>query len=276
MRQATHLAFLVFAFSVVAFAQADIHKIDFKNFTHSVHCIGESPENITVKNGEYSKEKQEDGYVDRFYFNIFNVTYGDVTGDGKDDAIVLGSCNTGGTGNFSEGFVYTMKGTKAALVGRIPGGDRAYGGLRTANAAGGLLVVESNDVGEEGGACCPQYILTTKYKLAAGKLQKVGAALKEPIDRMERVSFEKGKSESTFKVFVPGSDSKKFVVGARAGQTMWISVAGDAAIKVLTAARTTESEASVKAVLPKNGDYVFEITNNSATENEVTVTVRIQ
>src|SRR5215207_2576006 len=92
------LALLIFGAG--AHAQTDIRKVDFKNFTHSAYCAGNSPQRIAVKAGEFSKETQEAGYVDRFYFKVFATAFGDVNSDGNDDAVVLTVCNTGGTGNF--------------------------------------------------------------------------------------------------------------------------------------------------------------------------------
>jgi len=108
--------FLTLLFSTAAFAQTGIQKVDFKNFIYKPFCAGSDPLLVTVKNGEFSKEEQQDGYVDRFYFNVFSVTYGDLTGDRQPEAIVLTVCNTGGTGNFSEGFIYTLKTGKPLLV----------------------------------------------------------------------------------------------------------------------------------------------------------------
>src|SRR5687767_1632081 len=100
---------LILCFVACAQAQANIRDVDFKNFTYTPFCAGdpdEKPKPVTVKNGEYSSEKQEEGYVDRFYFNVFDVTYGDLNADRVDEAVVLTVCNTGGTGQFSEGFVF--------------------------------------------------------------------------------------------------------------------------------------------------------------------------
>ena len=58
-----------------------IRKIDFKNFTYQPSCTYEDKKSITVKNGEFSSEKQEVGYVDRFYFNVTSDTYGDLNVD---------------------------------------------------------------------------------------------------------------------------------------------------------------------------------------------------
>ena len=62
----------------VVCAQTGIRSVDFKNFTYTPSCTGEKPEKLTVKDGELSREKQEKDYVDRFYFKIFQVVYGDV------------------------------------------------------------------------------------------------------------------------------------------------------------------------------------------------------
>src|SRR5215208_4793942 len=141
-------------------AQTGIRKVDFKNFTYSAHCAGDSASKITVKAGEFSEEKQQEGYVDRFYFNVYDAEYGDLNGDKSEEAVIISNCNTGGTGNFSEGFIYSMKAAKPSLIARIPGGDRGYGGLRSAKVENGLLVVDSNDAGTDGAACCPQYVVT--------------------------------------------------------------------------------------------------------------------
>ena len=98
----------------------EIRKVDFKNFTYEPSCAYDDNKKITVKNGEYSYEKPADGYTDRFYFKAFEISYGDLNGDNSEEAIVLTECNTGGTGNFTEGFIYTLKDGKPALFAKIP------------------------------------------------------------------------------------------------------------------------------------------------------------
>ena len=164
--------------SPAVLGQNNIRAVDFRNFTYNAQCISETPSDITVKDGEFSEEKQQDGYVDRFYFNVYDIAFGDLDRNPGDEAVVLTICNTGGTGNFSEGYIFSMKRGKPALVARIPGGDRAYGGLRRTRVENGLLVVESNDVGPEGGACCPQVIVTTTYRVSGGRIAKVGKAIR--------------------------------------------------------------------------------------------------
>lgn len=257
----------------------EIHKVDFKNFIYQPYCAGEETRKITVENGEFSEEKQMDGYIDRTYFNVFDVSYGDLTGDGKDEAVVLTACNTGGTGNFSEGFIYGMKNGKPELLTRIEGGDRAYGGLREARVENGILIVERNDVGEAGGACCPEYIVTSKYKLEGNKLKQVGTESKRELNPAERVSFEKGKSMTVLNLNLPAeSEYKRFVVGARAGQTLRVSSnSKNAQIRLYKGDADVLTEGdNLTAKLNKSGDYIFQIGNTGENNLNVSITIEIK
>ena len=277
MKSCVWLFGLVLLFAAGVSAQADIRKIDFKNFTYPVLCIGEKATNVTVKNGEFLEEKQQEGYVDRFYYKIFDVTYGDVTGDQIDEAIILGVCNTGGTGNFSEGFIYSMKGTKLSLIARIPGGDRAYGGLRETRTENGKLVVESNDAGPEGGSCCPQRILTNQYRVTGGKLIKIGKEMSRDIYPTERLKFAPGTSGKTFTVHIPEQEGKRFILGARAGQTLTVSVDTDkASLRLLEEADVKFGINNFLVKLPRNGDYTIEVQNNADGPLSVQVNVKIR
>ena len=270
------LAILVLTVFAVQ-AQTDIHSVDFKNFTYSANCVGEKPEIITVKDGQFMREKKMDGYVDRMGFGVYSITYGDLNGDGRDEAIILSSCNTGGTGQFTEGFVYTMKAGKPWLWARIPGGDRGDGGLVSAKADGGLLVVEANAIDGSNGSCCPQFIETSKYRIANGKLVASGKSVRREAVPRERVSFDKGASSKTFKVTIDPYMEKRFTVGAAAGQTLSVSVDLDGVtLSLLDDAAVTDGKKSFSAKLPKKGDYTFELSNGNDAVREITVTVKIQ
>jgi len=277
MRKSVFASFVLLILTVCSVAQSDIRAVDFKTFTYPAHCLAETPGEVTVKDGEFLEEKQMDGYVDRFYFNVFDIAYGDLTADRKDEAIVLTVCNTGGTGNFSEGFVYSIKGRKPALIARIPGGDRADGGLRSTRVENGLLVVESNETGPEGGACCPQIIVTTRYRLAAGRIVQSGKESRRQIYPKERVTFTKGTSGKTFRITIPAEEGKRFVVGARAGQTLSVSVDTDkASLRLLEEAEVKFGINNFLVVLPATGDYTIEVQNDSDSALAVTVNIKIQ
>lgn len=271
------IAFAVLCLSPAAFGQNNIRSVDFRNFTYSVQCISETPSDITVKDGEYSYEKQEDGYVDRYHFNVYDIAFGDLDRNRSDEAIVLTICNTGGTENFSEGYIFSMKRGKPALVARIPGGDRAYGGLRRTRVENGLLVVESNDVGPEGGACCPQVIVTTTYRVSGGRIAKVGKEIRREIYPKERLTFAKGTSGKTFKIIIPAEEGKRFVVGARAGQSLSVSVDTDkASLRLMEEAEVKYGINNFLVKLSTSGDFTVEIQNDSDTELAVVVNIKIQ
>lgn len=277
MNRSIFATFVLLAFTTYAASQSDIRSVDFKNFTYSAHCLSETAADITVKDGEFLEEKQMDGYVDRFYFNVFDIAHGDLTGDRQDEAIVLTVCNTGGTGNFSEGFVYSMKARKPTLIARIPGGDRADGGLRSTRVENGLLVVESNEAGPEGGACCPQIIVTTRYKLAGGRIVQSGKETRRDIYPKERVTFAKGASGKTFRISIPAQEGKRFVVGARAGQTLTVSVDTDkASLRLLEDAEPKYGINNFLVKLPSTGDYTIEVQNNADVDLAVVVNIKIR
>jgi hypothetical protein len=258
-------------------AQTNIHQIDFKNFTYEPLCVSYDAKKVAVKDGEFFEEKQMEDFIDRFYFKVFSVAYGDLNGDSQDEAVILTVCNTGGTGNFSEGFVYEMKNRKPRLLTRIEGGDRADGGLREARVESGLLVVESNDPSETGGSCCPEFAVTNRYKLSGGKLIIAGKSERRELYPKQRVSFPKGASGTTLKIMIPAGELKRFAVNARAGQNLTASVGGkDASIRLVEDAEVTEGVNNFLARLPKNGDYTIEVRNNAETDSEITVNIKIR
>ena len=109
-------------------------------------------------------------------------------------------------------------------MARIEGGDRAYDGLRSAVVENGLLAVDRNDAGENGGACCPEFAVTTKYKLSGDKLIASGTPVRRELYPGEPLKFAKGASSATVKLTIAPEDRKRFTLGARAGQIMSVSV----------------------------------------------------
>jgi hypothetical protein len=266
--------------NVAALAQTDIHSVDFKNFAYQPSCAdmesGKNPETITVKDGEFSRDKDKDGNEDHFFFTVTDVNYGDLTGDKQDEAVVLSVCNTGGTGQFSEGFIYSMKAGKPVLLARVPGGDRADGGLRSLTVENGLLVVDANDPSPDSGACCPEFALRSTFRLTGDKLSEVGKAVRRELYPKKRLSFAKGTSETTFTVKIAVDDRKRYIVGARAGQTLSVSAnTGGVYLGLLGDTETKEGTNSFTAVLPNSGDYTIEVGNDGDKEIEVTITIKI-
>lgn len=150
----------------------DIRSIDFQNFTYRAKCPYEIT-SIRVRGGVFER-KQE---MDEVYFKVMQVVYGDLTGDGRDEAIVTSFCSTQGTGRLTEGYVYTMRRGQPVQIASLAQGDRAFGGIVDVRFERGQLLVERYAPEEPGsGACCPKYIDTQAYRLSGRRLVKVGRA----------------------------------------------------------------------------------------------------
>jgi hypothetical protein len=122
------------------YAQSGIRQVDFKNFTYPLSgpLLGHSAMSWLgdPRNG-YSKRspirllhgvdemRGEDGSG----FTFDSVQYADVTGDGKEDAIVVLTYHTGGTQTTNYVYIYSLETGKPKLLDFCFTGDRAYSGL---------------------------------------------------------------------------------------------------------------------------------------------------
>src|SRR5688572_14779238 len=144
MRRGALILVLISLLPGAVFA-ADIRSVDFRNFVFHPSCADfesstEAKVPVRVAGGRFEAQPGTD--LEGLYFEVGEILYGDLTGDGSDEAVVRSLCSTGGTGRFDEGFVYGMKDGKPVLLGRIPGGDRASGGVRCVRVEDGALEVE--------------------------------------------------------------------------------------------------------------------------------------
>lgn len=162
----------------------DIRKVDFLNFTYnSSQCSQEYGRQgigrmVKVKDGEFKNKS--------VYFSVMNdkIIYADLTGDGKEEAIVPIDCGAMGA-NFSrnEINVYTVENGSATLLAatndksmerdyraNYPDAD-GYWGL----SENGIKVNNGNlqiEVMVDGPHAAPKYIATMEYGLS-GKLLKL-------------------------------------------------------------------------------------------------------
>lgn len=164
---------IIFSLAISAQAQTDIHKVDFKNFTYKLSC-GDADKitPVKVKNGEYSGDKNGLGKV---YLKIYDVIFGDLNNDQKDEAIVLYSCGSGASYVYFRGLIFKTKNNKPFFSTTIEGGNKGDGGFYKVKIVNNLLIVERYQLrSAAGSACCPEFIETTKYKLKSAKLIRVG------------------------------------------------------------------------------------------------------
>jgi hypothetical protein len=170
----------------------DIRKVDFLNFTyHSSLCSQEYGRQgigkiVAVRKGEFKNKN--------VYFAVANdrIIYADVTGDGREDAIVPIDCGAN-TANFSrsEIYIYTVQAGRATLLAEINDKDmerdyrrsypdaESYWGI----AENGLKVKDGNleiDVLVDGSHAAPKYIVTLEYRLSGKTLQLNGKPPRRP------------------------------------------------------------------------------------------------
>jgi putative lipoprotein len=162
-----------------------VESIDFKNFTYRPSC---SKTPIRVKNGVYERTRP-----DRLYFKIGAIAFGDIGDNGSVEATVLSACNSGGSGVFSEGYVFGIVNGKVTQLATISGGDRAWGSIQSVTVTKGLLsVVRLAPDAPNGPACCPKFLETTVYKLQGGRMIAQGKPVQseyvEPADTNDESS----------------------------------------------------------------------------------------
>jgi hypothetical protein len=167
----------------------DIRQFDFKNskypwietgWTDHLKWLssGESSE-VTLVKGRWAmpgedSEEVPDPYGRFTGLTFESVSFGDLTGDGRDDAIVALRFDTGGTQYSHYVYIYTLAGSSTKLLGYFHTGDRAYSGLYQVYAEGGKFVVELFDREKREGDCCSSGFIRTRYLWQKGKFDRVG------------------------------------------------------------------------------------------------------
>jgi len=144
-----------------------IRDVDFENFTYPLpkDLIDPTDRDKTfkLKNGERPETRFADGTVNEMGISLVGkIKYGDVTGDGREEAVIFMSILTGGTAMPGIIYVYTMQGNRPKMLWNLTTGDRAFGGYRNAYVQNGQLVIElfSPESGQ-GNCCSTKYIRTT-------------------------------------------------------------------------------------------------------------------
>ena len=146
-----------------------IREFDFRNFTYT---YPQNYETFTLKNGTKKQiREKEDGAT------LQKIEYGDVTGDGEDEAMIDIYPLMDGNCQCEMVFIYTMQNDKPKLLWSFDTWDKAEGGFKRAYAENGNLVVElfgddkyENDKWEFGfpekivGYCCPTAYTKIRFK----------------------------------------------------------------------------------------------------------------
>lgn len=145
---------------------SSLRSIDFRNLDYG---------NFAVRNGKFGDWR--DGLT------LKKISFGDVTGDKQEEAIIIFRVDTEGSMGANRVFIFTLEKSVAKVILDWESGDRAEGGLHTIYAKAGQLWVETYGVGtnldndnssELTALCCPKHFTRTRYAWSDEEFRPVG------------------------------------------------------------------------------------------------------
>jgi hypothetical protein len=165
-----------------------IRQVDFKNFVYPWEEPGYVPSNwnwispapgetVRLINGEsrYATPSQKESEQASLpYVRLSTVTYGDLDGDGNDEAAVVLNYSTGGTANWSYLYIYKLHRKVPKLLARLESGSRADGGLVQVSIEDGVLVLDFADHDRRIGDCCSKGFIRVRYRWHRGGFVETG------------------------------------------------------------------------------------------------------
>jgi hypothetical protein len=159
--------------------QSPIRSIDFKNFTYPARPVYRKGQTtFTLTNGRYEGRIRLTGgtgpFGEPYPISFVGVVYGDATGDGKEEAMVVLYERVAGTAIPYYVYIFAMNSDRTKLLWAFEPGDRADGGLRKVYGERGALMIELygkdakigdiEDKEEDTPACCPKSFTKTRYE----------------------------------------------------------------------------------------------------------------
>jgi hypothetical protein len=183
---------VILASSVCLHAQRTIRQVDFKNFSYplSSHLLGHTrlqwldpapggpikKPPVRLVNGMDAAGSPG--------FALQSVDYADLTGNGREDAVVVLRYDSGATQNTHYVYIYALDHGQPKLLAYCHTGGGANLGLRKAYAEQGQLVIEMLDRQSVPGNCCAAGFVRMRYKWHDGGFQISGqpehGILKQP------------------------------------------------------------------------------------------------
>jgi hypothetical protein len=173
-------------FSQASFTQqrsSSIRSIDFANFKYPgsrglFPTVEYETESFILHKGKAKETPKQYGMT------LVEISYGDVTGDGIEEAMINLNVETDGSAGVNHVYIYRLEGGKPKFLWGFESGDRAWGGLKQVYADGGYLVVELYGRGtqvegnlnssESVGLCCPRSFTRTRYQWRGNRFRQYG------------------------------------------------------------------------------------------------------
>lgn len=144
-----------------------IRLVDFANFTYPAGPDASPGDTLTLSGGRFAGDDKHDPA------RLAYLNYGDVTGDGAEEALVVLSIGSRGSAIPYVLYIYALEKERPKLLWAFETGDRGDGGLRQAYAEDGGLVVElygdakvvgKDFYGDGIGVCCPRVFTRARYR----------------------------------------------------------------------------------------------------------------
>lgn len=163
----------------------DIRKVDFKNFIYRAKGDDGREYSFRLRNGGYSKTVAPQ---DVHLTNFDRVIYGDLTDDGKDEAIVILTQEFGPSSVEQYVYVYTIRdGLVSKLTDFIGGTSGCIDEGQECSLIGieiqvGVLIIDRAIPSSQDAKCCPSLHRSTRYRWDGGRLTEIG---KTPIMRKD-------------------------------------------------------------------------------------------
>lgn len=175
---------LLMAMATTLFGAESIAEVDFKDFDYPWEqqqvgvpetwqwLAGEPSLNLRIVNGRHDFSPEESFYSGNIAMQ--SVAYGDLTGDGIDEAAVDLLLRTGGTANWHYLYVFTLRNGSPELLGRLRSGSRADGGLANITIEQNALVLDFADRERRVGDCCSEGYVRVTYRWDSDRFVEAG------------------------------------------------------------------------------------------------------
>lgn len=171
--------------TVRAAANSSRTTVDWSDYTYTSACFSDHPRQFVARNGL--------AMISGTHFQVYTPIYGDITGDGRPEAIVPYSC-TGADFGGVHVFVYTSTAGQPRLLGEIPSATAGSGTgtsappsiasvntvtLPALTALPAQRVLQISGTGYSANALhsCPDLTITSRYRVTRNRLIDAGSTV---------------------------------------------------------------------------------------------------
>jgi hypothetical protein len=167
----------------------DLRHVDFKNFSYKwiassgwqdkLEWLPESEASeVRLVNRRWAVPEEPQASAGRLLpflgLTFESRTFGNLTGDGREEAIVVLRYDSGGTQYWHYVYIYEAESSHPRLLAYFHTGDRATSGLYRVYAQGAGLVVELFDPREKAGDGCSSRFIRSRYWWSNGTFGSLG------------------------------------------------------------------------------------------------------